>query len=1582
MFKIGLDIDPAFMQLVTSFPQEIQNLNGIGEIDPFRLAKEYYKTDVVADVSIDPNANISGKSPVNFTSEIFKPIIKLRAMNTAWEMIKEEYGTELANEIIKACINGKLYHHDWTKYDVPYSYHQDTTALFRIGGKPQLMTLKTLFDSYGDSVVILGDREQIEFDKPVIIVKDFNIRYGSRVKQDKLYRKIGEKKIDVEVFNGEEFVKVHRVLKHRRHDSLLAIESGKGKMTIVSADHPVILEDGRLKFAKDIVLGDKLRSLDNSLPILEETVSIDYDIAYLLGFIIGDGFINKAGNKISIKQKNKDYILSILDSLNINYKVYDDAININETDFAKFIDGFFNIGKTSYDKVLPQDIYSWTKESIVALISGIVDAEGTQNGKGILIRVSNFGLLQQIRDLLEVIGIDFLSMRFDKSYRTGYKSTTPILFKLQFTPSSEVEPLFKKHSEKMSSIDFNREVAMVREGDSSVTKIFEIDLDTNHETYEFVYDITVDNGVFQAGGLLQHNCFAPDSSFWMHEGRPYGWLPGGNPKKLYSFIGQTVEVAMDMSQENAGAIGIANVLVNAAYYSNKDRIQLEKAVEMLSETLMHKDDANRIIVCFFAHNEDDFERKYRLIEGTNPFDAVNILYDKVVEDSLQHLVHVLHNTFRIGGDSITESTKVVIKWNGETFYKPIGEFIEEQGLGEIAPGYEALSFNVDTGKVEWKPIYATIRHENPNKFVKIKLKTGQEIVVTENHSMFTMNNHGFIDLVAPKSKPSNLIVPRKFDSSGEGYVTLSMEGCHGNKELPESILFDEDFARFLGHYVANGHITSSSLELSLFNDDLERYTRSNLKRILPSVSFNNPKEGKLVCNVGIDFAEAIVSLCGEGSGNKHIPHHILDYDNSVIKAFLSGYLECDGWVDKNRICASTISDDLQKGIGLLLLKLGVVYSMRHKVVEEHEEYKSVNDAYVTVRPDTVITISAQYKDYFSFVRRDKEEKRKKLKATYPNNYCDLEYLRPMIKDVYRDTVKLKSKGALNITLLIADELYEDLKERIKYADLSVSSLNELRELADTLILPYNAFKHYEETHGWKKYSLREPLSENNIANFKFVAEMQLKKMKSLFERLSVLQNSIPIFVESIEYQPDEKYSYDISVRDNENFLAGDNLFAHNSPFTNLSLFCRNTIEKTFAEAMYPDGTSPVDIIDEIMHIQFIFAKFFAEGSPLTGKNYRFPVCTVNIATKERESFTDHEKEKYPDKKCLILDREFFEEMCKLNAKRGVFNFHKGEKIASCCRLSQDLADLKSQIKMDSFGNGGMSIGSGRVVTLNLHSIACEAIDEGELFEDVVNKYQKYAEILLLIHKKWLKKIIDTGTLKFFRIGWADLNMFFSTFGFTGLWDAYDVLNQNKDGRLEFEDAFKENYFEFSKSILNLMEDNAKICGEVHEGYAFNVEEVPAENASPKLAKIDNLYYGDKPWYGKVELLSNQMIPLYVEVDPFDRLETMGELMNIVSGGAICHFNIDGSMTEESSIKLTERMIEYYNIPHFAIEIGTTTCKNKHTSIGIHPNCPECGGEIETWTKRVVGFNTDTKDWAKVRRDWENPRRMSYAIKNL
>ncbi len=425
-----------------------------------------------------------------------------------------------------------------------------------------------------------------------------------------------------------------------------------------------------------------------------------------------------------------------------------------------------------------------------------------------------------------------------------------------------------------------------------------------------------------------------------------------------------------------------------------------------------------------------------------------------------------------------------------------------------------------------------------------------------------------------------------------------------------------------------------------------------------------------------------------------------------------------------------------------------------------------------------------------------------------------------------------------------------------------------------------------------------------------------------------------------------------------------------SPFTNISLFDRETFKTVFDVPLYPDMSLVVDNYEEVNHIQHIFVEFFHKGSPTNGKNYRYPVVTANIKT---------------DEEGHIIDEEFFCYIVEKNRLRGAFNLHAGEKIASCCRLTSDLSKLKDTIRVDTFGNGGLSIGSHRVVALNLHRMALIAKYEDRPLDSVIQEYLHKAEKLLVVHKKILKNLVEQGFLNFFNIGWQNLSMFFSTIGFTGLIDCYSVMTGKSIKEVLSTDESIQSYEDFGETVLHSMDDFTSEASKRNSELkmAFNVEEIPAENASPKMAACDNFVYQGYSDYEPVELLSNQMVPLYCDVELTKRLEITGKLMDIVSGGSILHININEQVTEKAYKDLVRLMFEKYHIVHFAVNVGTTVCENGHKVPGIYKDkCPVCGGKPIDFNLRVVGFNTDVSSWSKERREEFQKRQVYNTVTNI
>jgi ribonucleoside-triphosphate reductase (formate) len=173
------------------------------------------------------------------------------------------------------------------------------------------------------------------------------------------------------------------------------------------------------------------------------------------------------------------------------------------------------------------------------------------------------------------------------------------------------------------------------------------------------------------------------------------------------------------------------------------------------------------------------------------------------------------------------------------------------------------------------------------------------------------------------------------------------------------------------------------------------------------------------------------------------------------------------------------------------------------------------------------------------------------------------------------------------------------------------------------------------------------------------------------------------FVEYAKFSLKEHLTNKVIQNDYQKFVhVVNNSFrvGGDSPFTNVSIFDKPLLKQVFKIE------DPL-LLDEVIHVQKVFGEFFAKKNPQTGMPYRFPICTVNMLVKDGE----------------IVDKEFLD-WVSIYGKTGVFNIYlteKSGKIASCCRLINDVSLMSKDNFFDSFGNGGMNIGSHRVITLNL-----------------------------------------------------------------------------------------------------------------------------------------------------------------------------------------------------------------------------------------------------------------------------------------
>lgn len=248
------EFEELMLYLKLKYKDRMFNADGIGDdaLDLNKFSKSFFTNNTTAaDVSVDANSNVTAKTSVEYTFELPKPLKRLNSYFLLWKQLKKQFDIDFANKVIEMQLSGDIYINDFTDIAMPYSYHPDTSILLDSG----VYTIKKLFDKYSSEKNIKPDREDIDLrDKHVLI------------------------------WDGNKFIKVLCVLRHKSHTDLIRFITNKGHVFIVTEDHPVITKLNRNgKCAKDININDD-ELID--LPELPEysNKNIDFNIITLDNF--------------------------------------------------------------------------------------------------------------------------------------------------------------------------------------------------------------------------------------------------------------------------------------------------------------------------------------------------------------------------------------------------------------------------------------------------------------------------------------------------------------------------------------------------------------------------------------------------------------------------------------------------------------------------------------------------------------------------------------------------------------------------------------------------------------------------------------------------------------------------------------------------------------------------------------------------------------------------------------------------------------------------------------------------------------------------------------------------------------------------------------------------------------------------------------------------------------------------------------------------------------------------------------------------------------------------------------------------
>ena len=412
-----------------------------------------------------------------------------------------------------------------------------------------------------------------------------------------------------------------------------------------------------------------------------------------------------------------------------------------------------------------------------------------------------------------------------------------------------------------------------------------------------------------------------------------------------------------------------------------------------------------------------------------------------------------------------------------------------------------------------------------------------------------------------------------------------------------------------------------------------------------------------------------------------------------------------------------------------------------------------------------------------------------------------------------------------------------------------------------------------------------------------------------------------------------------------------------SPFTNISVYDRPFLEQLLPAYAIKGKTPSVHTVETM---QMVFLDAF--NDVLARTPAAFPVVTACLSVREDVNVVSTKKTR------TIQDDLFLKRIAERNLKFGFINIYCGESstLSSCCRLRSDMNDLGYS---NTFGAGSTKIGSLGVVTLNLpryaHRLKGIARDRSvslERFLYILRGYAMLAGHINHAKRAFITDRIRRGSLPLYSLGFMDLKRQYSTCGFTGLYEALEILG----------------YDMRTPEGLKAAEDTLRTINAVNAGLSreydtpHNMEQVPAETSAVKLAKKDRLLGFNPEDY---PLYSNQFLPLWMKgVDLLDRIRAQGRLDNYCTGGAICHLNIGQPIRDVYTMEALIRHACEAGVVYFAVNYQINRCEEGHMSVGRDDRCPDCGAPVVDTFTRVVGFLTNTKHWNRTRREHDWPER--------
>jgi DNA replicative helicase MCM subunit Mcm2 (Cdc46/Mcm family) len=500
------------------------------------------------------------------------------------------------------------------------------------------------------------------------------------------------------------------------------------------------------------------------------------------------------------------------------------------------------------------------------------------------------------------------------------------------------------------------------------------------------------------------------------------------------------------------------------------------------------------------------------------------------------------------GVSVDYDDPIIYKENGMIKTDLIGEFCDKfydkDGNGFVkVKNVEVPVFDRNTFKITWKPLTAIYRHKVNEKILKLVLRTGREVRVTADHSVFTIDGCKVKEVKADELRvgdyiliPAKIPVTEKFVEEIDLWKEFKKIGVKQIKlkndfiytpwtkySIPRKIKINKKFAKLLGLFIADGYCVKSGQSwrvvviLNKKEKKLIEWVKQAFEEMFNAKATLQEKGNAVVVCVHSKlvylFFKEVLKI-GKAR-EKKVPDIVFNIKPNLQLEFIKGYILGDYGVTASKKLASDI-------LYLLLLnrKIGGI-NRRH--IKRTIQF-----------PDHEVNVDGEFYQL----------KSPKPKKILKNNFelTDLHKRIPLKPFTLPICSSLRKSKYQRLSSSALERFYSKFRkkfyQRLKLLNNGITS----KQIAKIYGINHKSASQYLNK------LVKMGIAEKVNGTYK-LTEKGLSALKELELIEKLLQSDLAfVKIQKIEkVDPSSKYVYDLCVDGYENFVAGfGGVFCHNT----------------------------------------------------------------------------------------------------------------------------------------------------------------------------------------------------------------------------------------------------------------------------------------------------------------------------------------------------------------------------------------------------------------------------------------------------